>query len=436
MRNRNNGSALRSWSTVSVRALARGTSARANGSRAGTWARRVAPLLAAGLVAAALLLAGCGGSGAATDGSGDTEESATAAADTARPEGRRMEGGWSGTKARKPGQRVSSPFKDPTELVPDRRPNRYERTYDRDSLKRTQPLVVPRSGRMPFDDPGVPPISGDVRVSEDGEMVRLPAGTFLMGLTDEDPFDIQNAGRLRASMSPFHMDRFEVSNAEYRAYLDSLSAEKREERRPDSTIWENSQAGGQSWASYFYGQDTADHPVVAVTWNEAKAYCQWERKRLPTEAEWEYAARSGNVGGIYPWSGFTAQAQSGRYLANYDPGRQGKDADGYAFTAPVDAYPPSPWGLHNMSGNVAEWVADTFTNTYNDHGDLNPFWQEEGETRHVVRGGSWSSNSFRIGVGFRDYQEASEPSLQIGFRCAVDPGRFDERRSPVPTARR
>jgi formylglycine-generating enzyme required for sulfatase activity len=75
-------------------------------------------------------------------------------------------------------------------------------------------------------------------------------------------------------------------------------------------------------------------------------------------------------------------------------------------------------------------VADTYTATYGQHSDLNPFWTESDESRHVVRGGSWSSNAFRIGVGFRDYQPASEASPQIGFRCAVDPGRFPERRSP------
>jgi len=339
-----------------------------------------------------------------------------------------MEGGW-GKRARKPGQEVGSPFKDPTELVPDQRPNEYARSYERDSLKATQPMVVPRSGRMPYDDPGTPPISGNVRVSEDGRMVRVPSGTFLMGLTDEDPFDMQNAGRIRVSMSPFHIDRFEVTNAEYRAYLDSLGRSARQSQRPDSTVWE-SQEAGLSWQEYFYSSDYANHPVVAVTWEQARSYCRWERKRLPTEAEWEYAARSGNIGGIYPWAGFNPQNRSGQYLANYDPGRAGQDADGHAFTAPVGSYPPSTWGIHDMSGNVAEWVADTYTATYGQHSDLNPYWTESAESRHVVRGGSWSSNAFRIGVGFRDYQPASEASTQIGFRCAVDPGRFPQRRSP------
>ncbi len=337
-----------------------------------------------------------------------------------------MEGGW-GKQARRPGQEVGSPFKDPTELTPDQRPESYTRSYNRDSLKGTQPLVIPRAGRMPFDDPGASPISGSVRVTDDGRMVRLPAGTFLMGLTDEDPFDMQNAGRIRVSMSPFYLDRFEVTNAEYRAYLDSLDRSTRRQRRPDSTVWESQQAG-ITWQNYFYSNTYADHPVVAITWNQARAYCQWERKRLPTEAEWEYAARSGEIGGIYPWAGFNPQTRSGRYLANYDPGRAGQDADGHAFTAPVGSYPPSTWGLHDMSGNVAEWVADTYTSTYAQHSDLNPYWQEANEPRHVVRGGSWSSNAFRIGVGFRDYEAATNASLQIGFRCAVDPGRFPKRR--------
>jgi len=379
------------------------------------------------------LVAGCGGSGAAMETTDTESAESSAESDTTATAPPRAEGGWAGKTARKPGQTVDSPFKDPTELVPDQRPSSYQRTTRRDSLKDARPLIIPRSGRMPYDDPGVPPMSGEVRVTEEGEMVRLPSGTFIMGLTDEDPFDIQNAGRLRASMSPFYLDRFEVTNGEYRAYLDSLSTEQRRERLPDSTIW-NARQAGTAFSSYFYGSNTSDHPVVAVTWHEAKAYCEWERKRLPSEAEWEYAARSGVVGGIYPWGGFTPLTQDGEYMANYDPGRQGKGADGHAFTASVGSFPPSPWGLHDMSGNVAEWVADTYTNTYNQHSDLNPLWREDDESRHVVRGGSWSSNAFRIGVGFRDYQEGSEPALQIGFRCAVDPGRFDRRRSPLPTA--
>jgi formylglycine-generating enzyme required for sulfatase activity len=253
-----------------------------------------------------------------------------------------------------------------------------------------------------------------------GDMVRLPDGTFIMGLTDEDPFDIQNAGRKRVTVSAFYIDRFEVTNAEYRQYLEDLSGSQRDEMLPDSTAWSNS-ASRADWSTYFFGSNYDDYPVVAVTWEEAKSYCEWEGKRLPTEAEWEYAARAGRVGGVYPWAGFSPQDAFGRYLANFNPGRQGQAADGYAFTAPVGSFPPSRWGLHDVAGNVAEWVEDTYSPTYAPLSDLDPVYRGDGEeTRKVVRGGAWDSGAFRIGVGFRDMNEAEDASPRIGFRCAAD----------------
>jgi formylglycine-generating enzyme required for sulfatase activity len=255
-----------------------------------------------------------------------------------------------------------------------------------------------------------------------GDMVRLPDGTFIMGLTDEDPFDMQTSGRRRVTVSAFYIDRFEVTNAEYRAYLQSLSQGAREDALPDSTAWTSS-ASRADWSTYFYGSNYDDYPVVSVTWQEAKDYCDNESKRLPTEAEWEYAARAGRVGGVYPWSGFSPRDAFGRYLANFNPGRQGQAADGYAFTAPVGSFPPSRWGIHDAAGNVAEWVEDTYSETYANLSDLDPVYrgtEDSQETRKVVRGGAWDSSAFRIGVGFRDMQESEQGSPRIGFRCAAN----------------
>ena len=254
-----------------------------------------------------------------------------------------------------------------------------------------------------------------------GDMVRLPDGTFIMGLTDEDPFEMQSAGRRRVTASAFYIDRFQITNAQYREYLQSLSPGEREEALPDSTAWSTS-ASRADWSTYFYGSNYDDYPVVAVTWQEAADYCENESKRLPTEAEWEYAARAGRVGGVYPWSGFSPRDAFGRYLANFNPGRQGQAADGYAFTAPVGSFPPSRWGLHDVAGNAAEWVEDTYAPTYANLSDLDPVYRGEDseETRKVVRGGAWDSNAFRIGVGFRDMREADQGSPRIGFRCAAD----------------
>ena len=268
----------------------------------------------------------------------------------------------------------------------------------------------------------VPGVALPVIAPTFGDMVRLPDGTFIMGLTDEDPFDMQTSGRRRVTVSAFYIDRFEVTNAEYREYLQSLSQGEREDALPDSTAWTSS-ASRADWSTYFYGSNYDEYPVVSVTWDEAKDYCDNENKRLPSEAEWEYAARAGRVGGVYPWSGFSPRDAFGRYLANFNPGRQGQAADGYAFTSPVGSFPPSRWGIHDVAGNVAEWVEDTYSESYANLSDLDPVYrgtEDSEETRKVVRGGAWDSNAFRIGVGYRDMQEADQPSPRVGFRCAAD----------------
>lgn len=269
--------------------------------------------------------------------------------------------------------------------------------------------------------------------SRRGESIQVPSGTFIMGLFDEDPLSLQNAGRKRVTVSSFYIDQHEVTNAEYRKYLNQLSPEARRERLPDSTVWANARLQS-NWDVYFRGDYYSDHPVLGVTWEEAQGYCQAQDKRLPTEAEWEYAARGGHIGRIYPWEGLSARGSSGEYLANFNP-PEGYTADGHAFTAPVGAYPPNDWGLHNMSGNVAEWTLDTYTSSYDNISDFNPRFQDENEPRRVVRGGSWNSDSFLIGVGARDTQPGKEASVSVGFRCVQDvgvSGREDSGPPPEP----
>jgi formylglycine-generating enzyme required for sulfatase activity len=316
------------------------------------------------------------------------------------------------------------PFPDPVAPDPEGQPP----NYTRDSLKQSPPLTIDRWDPAPYESPGAPVGAGAVDVVEDGDMVRLPSGVFIMGLTAPDPLDLQTAGRKRISLSPFYIDRFEVTNEEYRTYLNAMveSGEFTEqdyrEHLPDSTAFRDTRA---RWRSYFYNDSNADHPVVAVTWSEAQAYCEWENKRLPTEAEWEYAARAGRTGGLYPWAGVFAR-HDGQYLANFNPERQGMAADGYAFTAPVGSFPPNRWGLHDVAGNAAEWTFDTYTPSYSQLSSLNPAYRDSSETRHVVRGGSYAARSFNIGVGKRSYQSKDEASTQTGFRCAADVSQIED----------
>lgn len=272
----------------------------------------------------------------------------------------------------------------------------------------------------PADSPSSPSASTKANPDTTGEdsryegMSLIPDGTYIMGLTDEDPLSIQTAGRKRITISAFHLDQYEVTNADYREYLNELPADERQARLPDSTVWSGARSQ-ESWTAYFRGELFSDHPVIGVTWDDARAYCQAEDKRLPTEAEWEYAARGGHLGRVYPWPGLGTQNGEGDYLANYNP-NEGYAFDGYAFTAPIDAFPPNDWGLYHMAGNVAEWTRDAYTPSYENISDFNPRYDEGGE-RRVVRGGAWNSSAFFIGVGVRDTQPRDEASTAIGFRC-------------------
>jgi formylglycine-generating enzyme required for sulfatase activity len=247
-------------------------------------------------------------------------------------------------------------------------------------------------------------------------MVLVPDGMFIMGLTAEDPLALQNAGRKHVTVNAFYIDETEVTNADYRVFLNDMPREQRDLFLPDSTIWAEVRSQ-ESWATYFRSPLFEDYPVIGVTWEQARDYCQAHEKRLPTEAEWEYAARAGHLGRIYPWDGFDTRTNDGRYLVNYNPARGGYAADGFAFTSPVDAFPANDWGLHGMTGNVAEWVRDAYTPSYDDIADFNPFHQDEEQPQRIVRGGSWTSSAFYIGVAARDTQHRSQPSATVGFRC-------------------
>lgn len=251
------------------------------------------------------------------------------------------------------------------------------------------------------------------------DMVLVPDGLFILGLTDEDPLYLQTAGLRRVTISSFFIDRYEVTNAEYRDYLATLSEQEREDALPDSTSWER-EGARISFNEYFYSNRFDDYPVVGVNWNEASAYCEAKERRLPTEAEWEYAARSGEQGDIYPWKGYSTRDSQGDFRANFNPGREGYAVDGYSFTAPVDAFEANRWGLYNISGNAAEWTADAYSPNFLQLADFNPVVKSDEPTDRVVRGGSWRSDAFFIGLGVRDTQNEVDASPMVGIRCAQD----------------
>jgi formylglycine-generating enzyme len=278
--------------------------------------------------------------------------------------------------------------------------------------------------------------------------VALPGGEFLMGAEDADGFPADGEGPVRAvRVAPFLVDACAVSNDEYAAFVADTgyvtdaerlgwsyvfagflpAALRRGAPRPPETPWWCAVAGA-AWhepAGTGSGlEGLGRHPVVHVSWYDAAAYASWAGKRLPTEAEWEYAARGGLEQARYPWG--DELDPDGEYRCNIWRGTfptRNTAADGYRGTAPVDAFAPNGYGLHNTSGNVWEWCADRWTTEHGgtDGGaDGGP-----GHSTRVMRGGSHlchASYCNRYRVAARTANTPDSSTGHTGFRCARDAG--------------
>ncbi len=196
---------------------------------------------------------------------------------------------------------------------------------------------------------------------------------------------------------------------------------------------------------YFSHPAFGSYPVVGVSWKQATAFCEWrtlylnsflEAKkrmtesdfRLPTEAEWEYAARGGRSQVPYPWGGPYLRNKKGCLLANFKPGRGNYPEDGGMYTVRADAYWPNDFGLYNMAGNVAEWTSSLYyEGAYNFQHDMNPDirWNAKDSEpprmkRKVVRGGSWQSVGYFLQNSSRSYEYQDTTKSFLGFRCVID----------------
>ncbi|MES2004553.1 MAG: SUMF1/EgtB/PvdO family nonheme iron enzyme [Bacteroidota bacterium] len=196
---------------------------------------------------------------------------------------------------------------------------------------------------------------------------------------------------------------------------------------------------------YFAHPAFGKYPVVGINWKQAVAFCNWrthiqnsflERKkfavdgdyRLPSEAEWEYAARGGLTNSMFPWGNPYLRNKKGCLLANFKPGRGNYAEDGGFYTVPAKAYWPNQYGLYNMAGNVSEWTGSYFyEGAYNFMSDMSPDIRYEAkdsdrprEKRKVVRGGSWKDISYFLQVSTRNYEYQDTAKSYIGFRCVID----------------
>ncbi len=210
---------------------------------------------------------------------------------------------------------------------------------------------------------------------------------------------------------------------------------------PDTMVW----ARDFQWSynepmllKYFSHPGFSEYPVVGVTWEQADAFCQWrtdfyasnnvtgiQKYRLPTEAEWEYAARGGRKMATYPWGGNYARNEKGCFLANFKPYRGGYSDDTGTATMKVAQFSPNDFGLFDMAGNVAEWTSSSYNTSANTYvHDLNPSLQYKARKedpdvlkRKVIRGGSWKDISYFLQCGTRTYEYQYESRPYIGFRC-------------------
>ena len=236
--------------------------------------------------------------------------------------------------------------------------------------------------------------------------------------------------------------------------LDASSAARNKEARknyvkdtsylvyPDTTVWIkdfNYSYNDPMHQDYFHHQAYGDYPVVGVTWDQANAFCNWRTKkkndylrgkrnpttvpvfRLPTEAEWEYAARGGLMFSKYPWGGPSAVSDRGCFLANFKPVRGDYAVDGALYTVEAKSYNANDYGLYNMAGNVSEWTSSAYNlSSYYMGSTMNPNVEDRNNKKKIVRGGSWKDVAYYLEVGTRDFEYADTARSFIGFRTVQD----------------
>jgi len=280
-------------------------------------------------------------------------------------------------------------------------------------------------------------------------MVYLDGGEFLMGTNDSEGFPADGEGPVRkVVVDPFYIDKYAVTNKQFQQFVEDTNYVTEAEqfgwsfvfhlfctdeilqKNPNRPVqipwwvsvkeayWRQPEGPGSSI------EDRLNHPVVHISWNDAIAYCTWSGKRLPTEAEWEFAARGGLEQKTYAWG--NNLIVDGKHQCNIWQGTfptKNTKRDGYIGTCPVDNYSPNGFGLYNVAGNVWEWCNDWFDPNYHSSSNaMNPNGPESGSTKSM-RGGSYlchKSYCNRYRVAARSSNTPDSSSGNIGFRCAGD----------------
>jgi sulfatase modifying factor 1 len=316
--------------------------------------------------------------------------------------------------------------------------------------KKPGSCCTPSAERATVDIAAAPRAADSVAPDVLERMIALPGGNFFMGTDSPDAFPLDGEGPVReVTVAPFSLDRFPVTNellarfiaatgykteaeifgwsfvfwkhlprARYAELVEDTVAQAPWWCKVPGARWDAPEGPGSSIAQ------RSGHPVVHVSWNDAVAYAAWTGQRLPTEAEWEYAARGGLVQKLYPWG--DKLRPEGKHLCNIWQGEfpnHDTADDGYAGTSPVDAFPPNGFGLYSITGNTWEWCADWFSTDFHRTAvsSIHPQGPPTGTSR-VTKGGSFlchKSYCNRYRVAARSSNTPDSSTSNTGFRCAL-----------------
>jgi len=285
--------------------------------------------------------------------------------------------------------------------------------------------------------------------TETENMILLPGGDFLMGSISSESILKDGEGPVRnVTLDSFFIDQYAVSNYQFQTFVNATNYKTEAEiygwsfvfyklLPQDSEKYILQGAIETNWWCAVEGaywnqpegpnssiNERMNHPVVHISWNDAKSYSIWAGKRLPTEAEWEYAARGGLIQNEFPWG--NELEPDGEHNCNVWQGKfpsENTEADGYLATAPVDSFPPNQFSLYNMVGNVWEWCEDWFsTNNRLKDNIINPMGLANGTVKSM-RGGSYlchKSYCNRYRVAARTNSTPDSSAGNLGFRCVKE----------------
>ena len=259
-------------------------------------------------------------------------------------------------------------------------------------------------------------------------MILIKGGTFQMGTDDGMPYE---SPVHTVELKSFYIDEHEVTVAEFAEFTNATNYRTDAEKFGWSGVFDMQtgkwkRVDGANWRYPEGGKIAANknEPVVQISWNDAKAYAKWTSKRLPTEAEFEYAARGGLVGKKYAWG--DDLKPNGKLLANWWQGSfpdKNTNEDGFLTRAPVKSFAPNGYGVYDLTGNVWEWNADWYADDYYENSPLaNPTGAKNGDER-VIRGGSFlCAENFctNYRVAGRSHATPDSGLNNLGFRCARD----------------